>query len=248
LSGIAAAVQLERLGIPYVVYERRSEIGGTWSINKYPDIRVDTLSSTYEYSYEDQYPWTEYFARGEEVRQYIEFIARKYGIFEHIRFGHDLEHAKLDEQRSTWRLTLRLSDGVNLHEFWAEDTPRAYLGLLVPRFPNLFIMYGPNSQPVSGGVSLPSWFQIWAAYVGQCLITMIEGGHSTVAVTDLAFKEYNERLDAEAPSLAFVTDTGSVERNYYVNSSGHLLVNTPFETADLYPMLRTPDHDDIEFS
>jgi 4-hydroxyacetophenone monooxygenase len=110
LSGIAAAVQLERLGIPYVIYERRSELGGTWSINKYPDIRVDTLSITYEYSFDDQYPWDEYFARGEDVRKYIEFIAKKYGVFDHIRFGHDLEDATFDEQRSTWNLTLLRSD------------------------------------------------------------------------------------------------------------------------------------------
>ena len=59
-AGISMAVQLERLGIPYVLYDRRSEIGGTWSIHKYPDIRVDTLSITYEFSFEDEYPWSEY--------------------------------------------------------------------------------------------------------------------------------------------------------------------------------------------
>ena len=34
LSGIAMAVQLQHLGIPYVIYERRSRVGGTWEINK----------------------------------------------------------------------------------------------------------------------------------------------------------------------------------------------------------------------
>ena len=67
-AGISMAVQLGRLGIPYVLYDRRSEIGGTWSIHKYPDIRVDTLSITYEFSFDDEYPWAEYFARGEDVR------------------------------------------------------------------------------------------------------------------------------------------------------------------------------------
>ncbi|HQV58045.1 MAG TPA: NAD(P)-binding protein, partial [Ilumatobacteraceae bacterium] len=40
-SGLAAAVQMELLGIPYVVLERRPEPGGTWTINRYPDVRVD---------------------------------------------------------------------------------------------------------------------------------------------------------------------------------------------------------------
>jgi 4-hydroxyacetophenone monooxygenase len=494
LAGIAMAVQLDRLGVPYVVYERRSEIGGTWSANKYPDIRVDTLSITYEYTFEDQYPWREYFARGEEVREYIEFIARKYGVQGRVRLGHALEAASFDERRGTWRLTLLRSDGtreereanaivsaaglfstpktpdlpgleefegtilhptrwpsgldlagkrvavigngstgvqllapvaeealrvhvfqrtaqwiaprphygeavepevrwlldhvpgywnwcrytsliglftwhedflvpdpewerrgghitkksedlrdflvgyieqqigdrpdllerlvpdyapmvrrpvvdngwykaltrenvelvtdgiarltrtgietvdgrqrevdlivfatgydvvkylwpaeyrgeggVKLREFWGDD-PRAYLGMLVPRFPNLFILYGPNSQPVSGGISLPSWFQIWAAYIAQCLTAMVEGGHATVAVSESAFEEFNARQDAEASGMAFVTDKRSVERNYYLNASGRLQVNTPFETADLYAMQKAPKLDDLEFS
>ena len=96
-AGISMAVQLGRLGIPYVLYDRRSEIGGTWSIHKYPDIRVDTLSITYEFSFDDEYPWSEYFARGEEVRTYLEFISKKYGVQEHTRLGHDLEDARFDD-------------------------------------------------------------------------------------------------------------------------------------------------------
>ena len=77
---------------------------------------------------------------------------------------------------------------------------------------------------------------------------MIENDHSRVAVTDLAHKEYNEKLDALASGMAFITDTGSVERNYYLNDGGRLLVNTPFETAELYAMLRQPSRKDVEFS
>ena len=57
----------------------------------------------------------------------------------------------------------------------------------------------------------------------------------------------DERLDAEASGMAFLTDSGSVERNYYVDGSGRLLVNTPFEVADLYPMMEGPDTEELEF-
>jgi 4-hydroxyacetophenone monooxygenase len=153
-----------------------------------------------------------------------------------------------DVEKYLWPAEYHGENGANLRKFWSESSPRAYLGMLVPRFPNLFIMYGPNSQPVSGGVSLPSWFQIWAAYVGRCLITLIEGGYSKVAVSESAFEEYNARLDLEASGLAFITDKRSVERNYYVDASGRVLVNTPFETADLYAMMKTLNRDEIEFS
>ena len=109
ISGIAMAIQLDRLGIPYVILERRHELGGTWSINTYPDARVDTTSFIYQYKFEKHYPWTEYYARQAEVRKYLEFIARKYGIFEKIRFNVSAESGEFDECSSVWRL--KVSDG-----------------------------------------------------------------------------------------------------------------------------------------
>ena len=38
-----------------------------------------------------------------------------------------------------------------LHEAWEGDNAKAYLGTVVPNFPNLFVMYGPNLQPGHGG-------------------------------------------------------------------------------------------------
>ena len=106
-NGIATAVQLEQLGIPYTVYERRDELGGTWSINRYPDIRVDTLSSSYEYSFEKDYAWTEYFARGPEVRAYLEHIADSFGVDPNVRLGHDLVEARFDDDTCLWTVTFR---------------------------------------------------------------------------------------------------------------------------------------------
>lgn len=110
-SGLGMAVQLERLGIPYVIYERRFEIGGTWSINTYPDARVDTPSAMYEFSFEKRYPWTEHFARQAEVRAYLEHIARKFGIFDKIHFNHDVKGGTFDEPASMWRLDIVDDDG-----------------------------------------------------------------------------------------------------------------------------------------
>src|SRR5688572_13105393 len=110
-SGLAAGAQFEHLGIPYTIYERRHEVGGVWSINKYPDARVDTASSTYEYNFEKNYPWSEYFAKQAEVRGYIEHVAKKFGLWEHLRFDSDLIAARWDEGEARWHLELRHPDG-----------------------------------------------------------------------------------------------------------------------------------------
>src|SRR5262249_5492255 len=40
--------------------------------------------------------------------------------------------------------------GIDLHEQWNDDA-RAYLGITVPGFPNLFCLYGPNTNIVING-------------------------------------------------------------------------------------------------
>jgi hypothetical protein len=47
--------------------------------------------------------------------------------------------------------------------------------------------------------------------------------------------------------MAFIKDTRSVERNYYVDAEGRLLVNTPYETAELYAMQKAPKREELKF-
>jgi 4-hydroxyacetophenone monooxygenase len=492
-SGLAMAVQLELLDIPYVVLERRPEPGGTWSINRYPDIRVDTISITYEFSFEKKYPWTEYFGRGAEVREYLDYISKKYGVYEHTRFERDLTKATFDEARDLWVLELRAPDGdevveanvvVNavgtfanpniprfegdeeftgeivhpsrwpadhdatgrrvaivgngstgvqllapiaedaeqvyvfqrtpqwisprdkygkpiepevrwlidnfpgywnwwrymaiaalfgthgylvpdeewkarggrfnpmndklrddltayikaqtdgradlvdrlipeyapfsrrpvvdngwyraltrdnvelvtdgivrltptgietadgtvrevdtivsatgfqvvkylwpaqytgrdgrqLHDLWSVDGPRAYLGMMVPGFPNMFTLYGPNSQPLSGGTGLPVWYVLWAAYSARCIVRMLELGRSRVEVAQEAFARYNAALDDEASKLLLLQDEGAPDKNYYVNEYGRLQVSAPWYGPEYHRMCTHVDWDDITLS
>lgn len=43
ISGIAAAIPLKKLGIPFEVIERQGGVGGTWLLNSYPGARVGKL-------------------------------------------------------------------------------------------------------------------------------------------------------------------------------------------------------------
>ncbi len=55
--------------------------------------------------------------------------------------------------------------GIDLHAQWAGDA-RAYLGVTVPNFPNLFIMYGPNTNIVVNGSII---------FFSECEIRYIQG-------------------------------------------------------------------------
>jgi 4-hydroxyacetophenone monooxygenase len=492
-SGLAMAVQLENLGIPYVVLDRQPDPGGTWTIHRYPDIRVDTISITYEFPFEKNYPWKEYFGRGADVQSYLEHISKKYGVYENTRFHHTLEKATFDEERNVWALEAstpdgtvsleanvlvnalgtftnprtpnfpgvedfggiiihpsrwpkgldltgkrvavigngstgvqmvapiaeqveqlyvfqrtpqwisprdkygkpiepevrwlldnfpgywnwwrymaiaalfgthgflvadpewqaqggawnpmndklrddltayikaqtngdeslisrlipdyapfsrrpvvdngwykaltrdnvelvtdsiehltetgiktsdgrmlevdiivaaigfdiikylwpaeyRGTEGVDVHDLWATDGPRAYLGMMVPQFPNMFMLYGPNSQPLSGGTGLPIWYMVWSAYAAQCMIRMLEEGHSRVEVKREAYDRYNAALDVEASSLLLMNEYGNPEKNYYINEHGRIQVSAPWYGPEFHRMCTQVDWNDLEIS
>lgn len=492
-SGLAMAVQLSLLGLPYVLFDRHAEPGGTWTRHRYPDIRVDTQSISYEFGFEKGYKWSEYFGRGAEVKRYVDHIAKKYGIYEHSRFGCEVRQATFDESRNVWVLDVatpsgtesveanvivsgtglfanpkiphlegqenfegvivhpsgwpadweatgrrvavigngstgvqllspiareaeqvfvfqrtpqwvsprprygqpmepevrwlidnfpaywnwwrftamafgdlhdylipdeawieqggkvnRASDkmrsdlvaymnaqtggrqdlidrlvpdyppfarrfvvdngwyqaltrdnvelvtdpivrltakgimtedgtvrevdtivtatgfevtryllparfigrgGVDLHDdMWSIDGPRAYVSLMVPKFPNMFILYGPNSQPTSGGAGLHHWWVLWSAYAARCVMRMLEENKSSVEVTDEAYVRYNQALDDEASKMLYGRAEAVPEKNYDVNEYGRLLVNAPWKGPEFYRQCTHIEWDDLELS
>ncbi|ANY17710.1 flavin-containing monooxygenase [Bordetella pseudohinzii] len=102
LSGICAAVRLKQAGIPFVILERNETVGGTWHENTYPDCGVDTPSHFYSYSFNPNPEWSRYFAKRDEIQQYIEDTTDKFGLREHIRFGVSVQSARLDEESGLW--------------------------------------------------------------------------------------------------------------------------------------------------
>ncbi len=490
-AGVAMAVQLEQLGIDYQLFERRQELGGVWSMNRYPDVRVDTLSAIYQFGFEKHYPWSEHFAQQEEVREYLDHVAHKYGVRDKIRLGHDVRTARYDDAAHQWQLTIEvdgegtvehtaqvvvtasglfaqpkpldvpgverfegqivhtvqwsdavryegrkvaiigngstgvqvlskvaehadkvyvcqrtpqwitprtgygrpieeelrwlienmpcywnwdkfvagmsstdlreqlvvdrewiraggsvnerndalrtvlegyiaqqvggrqdlidqlvpnyapmarrpvvdnnwyaaltrdnvelvttgitsfdehgihLADGryvevdlcvtavgfdtqkylwptqyygrgdVSLEEAWS-DGARAHLGMTVPDFPNLFMLNGPNSQPVASGTGLPCWFEIWSRYIAEGIVAMIESGHAAMVVRPEVCAEYNRLIDDESRTLLYMAENGVPQKNYYVNDAGRLQVIAPFTGERVFAMSSKVDLGDFE--
>jgi 4-hydroxyacetophenone monooxygenase len=136
--------------------------------------------------------------------------------------------------------------GRRLEETWdAGDGPRAYLGIMAPEFPNLFVIYGPNSQARTG--SLPSWIEVWTRYAASCVIKMIEGGHRRIAVRRDAFERYNSELDRACEDLVWGL-VAVPTSNYYVHASGRQMVNCPWRAEDYYERLERPYFSDFELA
>ena len=125
--------------------------------------------------------------------------------------------------------------GISLHETWGPDDARAYLGMTIPGFPNLFFMYGPNTNPVSGSVLTHSEYQ--ARYAALLLRKMAEEGISSVDCRRDVFEQYIQRVDDAHRSMVW---THPRVHTYYRNAAGRVVNSAPWRQVDYFQMTRTP--------
>jgi 4-hydroxyacetophenone monooxygenase len=103
-SGLCAAIQLGKLGIPYTIFEKNAEVGGTWYENRYPGCAVDTPNHFYQFSFEPNNNWPNYFSQRDAIQAYLQHCADKYEVRQHIRFNTEVSSLVFDEATQTWTI------------------------------------------------------------------------------------------------------------------------------------------------
>ena len=68
----------------YKVLERRSNLGGTWDLFRYPGIRSDSDMFTFGFSWK-VWKSPKAIAPGEDILAYLTEAAKEHGIIDHIR-------------------------------------------------------------------------------------------------------------------------------------------------------------------
>lgn len=138
-------------------------------------------------------------------------------------------------------MTVRGRDGVDLHEMWHGEA-RAYLGLTIPHFPNLFLMYGPNTNIVING-SIIYFSELEARYIVESVRMLLARGDASMDVRTDVHDAYNERVEAANRSMAWGASSVNA---WYKNAAGKVTQNWPFPLLEFWQRTRHPDPDDYE--
>ena len=100
------------------------------------------------------------------------------------------------------RIDIRGRGGRTLRSKW-EDGPRAYLGLGVAGFPNLFVITGPGSPSVLSNM-LPSIEQ-HVDWIADCMAWMRDRGHAAIEATPEAENEWVAHVGEVAGATLYPT-------------------------------------------
>jgi monooxygenase len=107
VSGIGMACHLAREcpQLDVAIIERRSRIGGTWDLFRYPGIRSDSDMFSFGYAFR---PWDgdKVLADGDSIREYVTQTAREYRVEEKVRPGLRALRADWSGSEALWTVTV----------------------------------------------------------------------------------------------------------------------------------------------
>ena len=130
--------------------------------------------------------------------------------------------------------------GKTIEELWRAGGPRAYLGCMMPGFPNLWSLYGPNTN---GGLPVSQYHEMTMFYAMQCMEKLILDGKRSIGVSEDAYWRYNEDLDKRNGRLVFSDPRA---QSYYWTKYGRTASQTPFTGYEVREMMLRPNFADLE--
>ncbi|WP_433605560.1 flavin-containing monooxygenase [Dactylosporangium sp. CA-139114] len=131
-------------------------------------------------------------------------------------------------------MTVTGRGGVDLHRSWNGDA-RAHLGLTVPGFPNLFCLYGPNTNLAGHGGSIIHMSECGVTYLLDAVRHLLGSTHRAVEVRSEVCDAFTAEVDAANAERAWgFSKTGG----WYVNRAGRSAQNWPFPPHDYWRRTR----------
>ncbi|EYE93066.1 flavin-containing monooxygenase [Aspergillus ruber CBS 135680] len=88
------------------IYEKNSDIGGTWLENRYPGCACGVPSVSYQYIWQRKPDWSRYFSGSREIWQYFKNAVRSNQLKRFVKFNHQVIRAEWLDSLSKWKVTI----------------------------------------------------------------------------------------------------------------------------------------------
>ncbi len=144
--------------------------------------------------------------------------------------------------RFLWPMQVKGKGGVDLQTQWNGD-PRAYLGITIPNFPNLFCLYGPNTNIVVNG-SIVFFSECEVRYVLNCIRLLLEEEHAALDPKKDVHDAFNKMIDEGNLNMAW--GAANVP-TWYKNEKGRVTQNWPFTLVEFWNQTRRVNPADYTF-
>lgn len=138
-------------------------------------------------------------------------------------------------------MTITGAGGHALSEEWRQGA-RAYLGVTVSGFPNLFMLYGPNTN--LGHNSILVMIEAQVGYIIDAIRQLDERGLKRLEVKRAVMDEYNRVLQRDLAKSVWAAD----KQSWYKLADGTITNNWPHSTMRYRRLLRKADLADYETS
>ncbi|MDY6997538.1 MAG: NAD(P)/FAD-dependent oxidoreductase [Actinomycetota bacterium] len=128
-------------------------------------------------------------------------------------------------------------DGADLHRQWGQR-PYAYLGITVPNFPNLFMMYGPGTHLAHGG-SLIMHSELQMRYINSCIAHLIDSGARSMEPLAGPTEQWHRRTQEQITKTVWAHP--SIAHSYFKNADGEIHTVSPWRLCEYRSALQDPD-------
>lgn len=111
MSGIAVAHRLAQAGVPFTIFEKNPDVGGTWYENRYPGCRVDVPNHLYSYSFLQRTDWPQRFTPQQVLLDYFRDAVAELDLRDHIRFDTEVRSMAFREDTRDWSIEVCAKGG-----------------------------------------------------------------------------------------------------------------------------------------
>jgi cation diffusion facilitator CzcD-associated flavoprotein CzcO len=122
-------------------------------------------------------------------------------------------------------------NSVDLAERWGA-APEAYLGMAVDGFPNMFMLYGPNTN--LNHHSIVAMLEAQNAYVSQAVDHLRSTDTVSLEVREEELRKFNDHVQDELSRSAYSADCNS----WYKNADGRVINNWSGTVAEYHDLTR----------